>query len=229
VTELKKYAIYTPARTGSTLYANLLAFYYIQYFKVQNPVYWQVSGPSYDPNSLILHLHNLKTFTDLDTDYVKILTTRSILDSAVSLMIANITGEWHLPRATHKKEYVQKFQYYLWRLDPDKFREHCHTFNQHYTLANQAFDQFKGEKYILKYNTHAEDLTQFFPAVGIDYTINSDINAYPIDMSNKCLDKFQLVANLQELIDIYQSLNLNFDYDDSVTIQKVKDIIYSRR
>lgn len=229
MTDLKKYAIYTPARTGSTLYANLLGFYYTRYFNQQNSVYWQTNNHDYNPESLILHLHSLKTFNDLDTKYVKILTTRSIFDSVVSLMIAQLTGCWHLTRITDKRDYVQKFQYYLWRLEPDKFREQCLTFDKQYLQANRIFNDFAGEKYVLEYNVHAEDLTKFFPAVNINYTINSDINGFPIDVSTKCLDKFQLVANLQELLDIYQSLNLQHNYNDSVTVEKVKKIIYSRR
>ena len=229
MTGLKKYAIFTPARTGSTLYANLLSFYYTRYFNCTDTVYWQTRNHDYSPDSLILHLHSLKTFANLEANYVKILTTRSILDSVVSLMIAELTGYWHLTRPSDKRDYKQRYQYHLWRLDPEVFREQCLTFDKKYSQANRTFKDFTGEKYTLEYNIHAEDLSKFFPAVGIDYTINSDINGFPIDASTKCLDKFQLVANLQELLNIYQSLNLSHNYNDEITIQKVKDIIYSRR
>lgn len=233
---MKKYAIWSPARTGSTLYANLLNYYYNDYCQVDyehNNIFWDV-GNSMTIKQIrrlsepILHLHNLDIFEHIDLNYVKIITTRSIIDSAISRMIAEITGQWHLKNKEERKKYYLAFRGQTYNLDVDRFINYCSNIDYNYVLANNICNNFSSTHYQIDYISGTRDFNEIFRILNLDFTIIDPILFDRFDKSTKKIDKFLLVKNLNEIVDAYKSLKLRHNFNDSITLKHIKRTYFKK-
>lgn len=216
---MSRWAVYTVGRTGSSLYCLLLA----NYLRSQDPdrdqlIYWQ---PGHDHpiswHSPIAHLHNLDHFLQAPDDFLRVITTRSILDSVISYMVALHTGHWHLFTAEQSQQYQHDYQDKKIRLEPDDFAEWARDQDRKYSRIFSQRDQQPNRYRQIDYQTHATDANLFYQALGIDHQLQG-----PMPAGAMTIDKFSLVENLAELLAIYDRLAIKNDFQDQQTIAQIQ-------
>lgn len=220
---LKKYIIYSGGRNASTAYAQQLAKGYwkqglrdILCFSAHD------DPPNWD--QAVNHTHQLAAFRTAPDDFVRIIATRSLLDSTVSDLVGRMTELWHVHNSEDISSYKNTFASAQLRLDPVMFVEKVMGLDYAHAQAFKFYNQFAGEKYVLEYNQHASDYSAWRDHLNLDpalYTLIDDNTT-----SKKLpIDKFTMVSNLQEILDVYQGLYLLHDFDDAVTIKHVEQIL----
>jgi len=220
---MKKYIIYTVSRTGSILYANLIS----NYLKSQNePHAINFSkGDDYANWSCpVHHTHQLELFDSAPDDFIRVLSTRSILDSAISLMVAEHTAVWSLVNRNDREQYARQFANTKIKIDPIQFADVAQKIDGQYLWANYILDTIAGEKYVLDYNTHAMDYNKLYTHLGLEAVSDQTSIRQSLPMLTP-IDKFSMIENLKEIVDLYQSLTLEYDYNDQGTIARIQNYL----
>ena len=236
-TKIKKYIIYSPRRTGSTLIAKILEFYYRELrnsglLKGKNIprkiISWEgqvTSFNTYDDFS-IYHTHDIDFFSNAPDKFVKILSTRSILDSVLSLLLALETNVWHFDDQISKVDYVERYQNKQFYLRAEDFRHHVIEYDQLFCRANQVIKNSKNSM-VLSYHNHVLDLKNLYQCLEIQDPFKGMLYRN-LDISSggtRCLNKLSLISNLQNLSIIYQNLNVINNYNDHLTLQNIQKFI----
>jgi hypothetical protein len=152
------------------------------------------------------------------------LPTRSILDSVLSAIVGLETNTFTIVSDTVEKEYINNFQATKFNIDLDKFKDMVDHFNSLYCEAFDNFDQHTGEKYILKYHIHATNYNMFYSALKINCCWE-DLPDFKWVNTPMPIDKFLMINNLKEVLDIYKLMDLDYDFNDQQTIDKIQEII----
>ena len=219
---MKKYSIFTVARTGSTLYTNLVAFYYNCVTGNLNTVFWQ-TGERADWTYPIQHVHSVTVWEQTPEDFIPVLTTRSTLDSVLSKIIAIKTEFWHIENNATSTEYQEKFNNAKFTIDMAWFKETVNSTEYLYQEAYNFFNNWSGEKYLLEYNKHLDPMV-FYNTLGITFD-TSEIYNQRVLKNGMSIDKFSMVENLSEVINTYKGLNIRYNFDDDRTIAHAESFL----
>lgn len=201
---MKNYVIYSVARTGSMLYADLLGGYY------NCSICRSAHNLTPDWNCPIQHTHQLAVFKQAPRNFVRLFTTRSIFESVVSMMVAEQTKVWHINGQENLDSYRQTYNNFQVTIDPTRFSLIAKRMDYEYTDAHMVYDQYSGEKHTLSYNTHAINFDNFFQELGINYHYNPA--DFPV-IQKMPVNKISMIGNLDEIITVYKSLDLCYHND----------------
>ena len=239
---MKKYIIFAVPRTGSTLYDLLLNRYYEAITGNKKNSEYTGGDTSIIPqwNNLLHHTHQIDLLQNAPNDYVKIITTRSLLDSVVSLCVAQITDQWHMITDTDINDYLDDIKNRKKiTIDITNFKELVAYSDYHYCRAYKILNEWSGEKYILNYNKHTDptnNFQTFYNELGINQS-ETPVMVMPKVVSKAQLkkqywvnakmpvDKFLMIENLQEVLDAYKSCHVIHNFDDDITISHVENIL----
>lgn len=222
---MKKYVVYSPMRTGSTLYCRVLDLYHQHLYGTENNVFWEdafnYNNIDYSTEHAIYHLHNVKAFSQAPTSFTKVLTTRNIFESVISLYMVKVTNTWHVHTKKEKKRYYKSLLNQKYTIDTSWFKHRLHHFDDHYKIASNVLSK---TSIILDYRDHALNIKNLCDRFDITTIISKQIRANPFisDGGTRLVDKFSLIDNLQELVDIYQTENITFRYDERRTLSHIK-------
>lgn len=219
---MKKYSIFTVARTGSTLYTNLVAFYYNCATGNLDTVFWQ-TGENQNWNYPIQHIHSVDVWSQTPDTFVPVLTTRSLLESSISKLMAIKTNFWHMESNGVSKQYRETFKRSKFTIDVDLFKETIRDAEYLYQEAYNFFNAHTGEKYLLEYNKHLDPLV-FYNTLGINFD-TSNIYEQRVLKNGMSLNKFLLVENLPEILDTYKNLNIRYNFDDDRAIAHAESFL----
>ena len=222
---MKKYIIGAVPRTGSTLYANLLdaCYTYTNLNDISGVCFTSVAGLP-DWSKPFHHTHQVEVFKNAPNDYVKLLPTRSLLDSTISVMIASYTSVWHIINNDDAIAYQNSYKDAGISINIDQFKDQVRSSSSLYAKKFRIFEQWPGEKYLLEYNTHAENYAEFYSTLGINFTPPS--NWIDFKMS---VNKFTMIENLQQVLDAYKSIDVKYNFNDDVTITHIENILKERQ
>jgi len=239
---MKKYLIYAIPRTGSTLYNNLLNQYCSAITRVGDNSEYTLGHRAPVWNKPIHHTHQIDILSSAPDDYVKIVSTRSLLDSTLSFFVANHTKIWHINTDVDNINYLNKHSNDKININLKDFKEHVWHFDYHYCKSNQILSRHTGEKYILKYNEHTDpgnNYQTFYSALNITDTIRPTITTTKITQapcnsvqywvnSKLPIDKFLMIENLQQVLDAYKSCQVLNDFGDQLIIDHAEQILKER-
>jgi hypothetical protein len=217
---MKKYIIYGVARTGSMYYTHLLDEYYKSCLFLNNNVFYSHNYLEPDWSFPINHTHQIGIIENYPKDFVFLLTTRSILDSVISLIVAEKTKIYTL--TSTKEELLYKKQHKNLKLDISirEFTNKVKDFDHRYSKILQIYENINTEKYIIKYNDCANNENNFFKNIGIDIPSNFQFST----IKKMSVNKFLMVEHLHELLDVYKKINVKNNFEDEITIDKIKKL-----
>lgn len=219
---MKKYSIFTVARTGSTLYTNLVAFYYNCTTGNLDTVFWQ-TGELENWAYPVQHIHSVNVWERTPINFIPILTTRSLLDSALSKLVAIKTEYWHLESNSAAAAYKAKFSDTKFTVDIDFFKDTVQSSQYLYQEAYNFYNSWTGEKYLLEYNKHLDPMV-FYNTLGIEFD-TSEIYQQRVLKNSMNIDKFSLISNLSDVISAYKSLNVQYNFDDDRAIAHAESFL----
>jgi hypothetical protein len=218
---MKRYIIFAVARTGSTLYAELLNAYYTTlppYRSFQVEFTEDALLPTWELP--IHHTHQLDVFQSAPEDYIKLISTRSILDSVVSYIVAKFTKIFSMVMMP-KDDYYNKFKDTKILVNIEEFKDECRSFDRKYQAAFKIFNQSMHEKYILDYNIHATNHQEFYNTLNIDFSLPLDY----LLTSKIVINKFLMIENLAEILEAFRSLELTYNFNDYFTMQQIENLL----
>ena len=220
---LKKYIIYSAGRNASTAYAQQLADLYFRQ-GLLDVLCFSAHNNRPDWTQAVNHTHQIAAFRTAPDEFVRIIATRSLLDSAVSDLVGRMTDLWHVHNSEDISSYKNTFASAQLRLDPVQFVDKVLGLDYAHAQAFKFYNQFAGEKYVLEYNQHAGNYSAWRDHLNLDPALYTPIDD---DTTSKKLpiDKFTMIGNLQEILDVYQGLYLLHDFDDAATIKHVEQIL----
>ena len=215
---MKKYFIFGVGRTGSTLYSNLLDLYYKSISSNENNIFYSADKLKIDWSFPIQHTHQYNVIRDIPEDFVFLLTTRCILDSVLSNIVADQTDVWTLTCEQEKVNYLYKFSEKKFKVNIPQFKEHVRNIDFTYVKVLTEYQKLKNEKLILQYNQHAKNYNLFYEVLGINFSNLNEKNIF----KKLPIDKFSMIENLEEVYTAYKNLNLRNKFDDEITLEFVK-------
>lgn len=213
---MKKFLVYSIGRCGSTLYAQQITK---TLELAGSDVCWHTDNSNIDWSMPVHHTHKFDTLVSAPNDFIRIHATRSLIDSAVSKMIADLTGYYHVFSPEDKEKYLENFKNTKFKIDIDKFKNYTVGIYNYIQKANAMFEQLPVEKYKLDYNTYSNDVDLLYKTLGL--TANTDPDNILV-CQKMPINKFDLIENLQEVIDTINSLPVEFDQDDQMVIDSMQ-------
>jgi hypothetical protein len=99
------------------------------------------------------------------------------------------------------------------------------TLAEKYTKKFNSFNQWTGEKYLLEYNTHAENYAEFYSKLNINFILPASNWLNP----KMPVNKFTMIENLQQVLDAYKSIDVEYNFNDDVTIAHIENILKERQ
>ena len=165
---MKKYFIFGLGRTGSTLYSNLLDIYYKTVLLKDNNIFYSADKLKIDWSFPIQHTHQINAIKDIPNDFVFLLCIRSILDSVVSLFVAEKTNTFTITSEKEKNQYINENKNLKIQININKFTHTVKLMDYNYSKILQMYEKLDTEKYIIKYNECAIDKNVFFKSIGIN-------------------------------------------------------------
>jgi hypothetical protein len=222
---MKKYIVYTPARTGSTFYCRVLDLYYRHLYGTINNVAWEDSSNQlfYDSAFSIYHTHSIDFLTNAPDNFTKVITTRSIIDSTLSLLIAYKTNIWHADQPHEQKRYQLKFQNKKFYIDPDVFINCVRDYDRRYDLIDSYINNNPDNLIVLSYNAHTLDLKNLCRSLKFDKKIINILRKdyVIINGGTRVLNKYCIIENLNEIAQLYIKLNVRHNFDDAYSLKQI--------
>ena len=217
---MKKYLIYGLGRTGSTLYSNLLDIYYKTVFLRNNNIFYSRHDLKIDWSYPIQHTHQIDAVSDMPEDFILLLTTRSILDSIISLFVAEKTTTYTITSESEKTHYINENQDLKIHIDIWKFIKNVKLIDNDYSKILQIYEKLALEKYIIEYNECAINKNKFFKNIGIDYKLETKT------FEKMPIDKFSMITNLKSVISAYKNIKVKNNFNDEITIDYIQKKLY---
>lgn len=220
---MKKYFIFSPGRTGSTLLSQVLKNYYnYKLASTENIIYYQNHNdlvPNW--NIPIIHSHDLPTLEyELPEDYSLIINTRCIFDSVISLFIARATNHWHIGTSQEQQTYSCKFKNFKYTISIPEFLEQCRSndfqYQESFLIATWRVNS---DHYVIDYNNFFNNYNHIFKILDINFSVDHNTK-YGSPMS---IDKFSIIENLAEVYESYIKLNVKYKFNDEITLTRVRE------
>lgn len=212
---MKQFLVYSIGRCGSTLYAQQITK---AIELVGSDVCWHTNHGDIDWAMPVHHTHKFEMLTDAPSDFVRVYATRSLINSAVSKMIADLTGCYHVFSPEDKETYLKNFKNTKFKIDIDKFKNYTQGIYIHSQKANALFEQIPGRKYKLDYNTYGNNVDLLYKTLGL--TVNTDPDNILV-CQKMPINKFDLIENPHELVDAINLLPVTLDLDDRLIIDQL--------
>jgi hypothetical protein len=215
---MKKYFIFGIGRTGSTLYSNLLDIYYKSILPQENNICYSADKLKIDWSFPIQHTHQFNAIKDIPEDFVFLLTTRCILDSLLSVIVAETTNFWTVTSDKDKINYINQFSNKKIKINIPQFIHRAESADYSYYKILKEFEKSSNEKFILKYNECTTNFNVFYQKIGINFAIDTQQNVF----QKIPIDKFSMIENLEEIYIVYKNLNLRNNFEDDSTLDFIK-------
>ena len=215
---MKKYLVYGVARTGSIHFTHLLDEYFKNYLFLNNNIFYSQSHLSPDWSFPIQHTHQIKIVEKIPSDFVLLLTTRSILDSVISQCVAEETKTYTLRSEKEKILYKKQFENLRFNINLYKFINKVKEFDNFYSNIFEIYKNLAVEKYIINYNDCIGNEINFFRNINI----NIDLNLKLSIVKRMSVDKFLMIKNLKRVIEVYTDIKVKNNFNDEISIANIE-------
>ena len=219
-----KFLIWGPGRTGSILYSNLINSYINkQTGVIDNIRFIQLDEtPVWDKP--IVHTHRVELVKDAPNEYSRIVTTRSLLDTTLSVLVAEHVDHYTISNASDEIEYINRYKDYKFCIDEKKFFHRLYADNKNYKNVFSYLDNNHINYIKLDYEVHSNNYDRFYSQVDLVWEYNSN----DILINRKMpVNKFDMVLNLSELVELYTNIKKQFDiydFSDNITIDNIRSL-----
>jgi hypothetical protein len=222
---MQKFIVGINVRTGSTIYALWLnaARPDIAPDEVAAQISWSSNNETPDWSFPIQHTHQFEVFATAPPEFKRIWCRRNYLDSVLSHFVADHTNTYHLHNYNGSAEYQEKYQNTKFVIDLFDFHRELKDCNSRDRAVSQWQQQTHNDMIPLLYHVHAQNTQAFYNAVNLPTP--EFIPDWPRPMS---VNKYDLVENLSELLEVYQVYWHNysdFDVDKDATVARISQYL----
>lgn len=217
---MQKFIVGLNGRTGSTIYAMRLdATVPRPPEDISSHVSWSGGNNIPDWSLPIQHTHQFEVFANAPPEFKRIWCRRNHFDSSLSYFVAEHTNKYHMGSDRDLVEYREKYQNTKFTVDPVLFEE--------LVIANHIGDrdisqwqqQTHNDMIPLFYHVHAHDAQAFYTAVDLPIPNPKFVWPWPQPMP---VNKYDLVDNLNELLNVYCKFDSPFDVDKDATVTRIE-------
>lgn len=218
---MQKFIVGINGRTGSTIYALWLdaARPDIAPDEISAQISWSSTNGTPDWSLTVQHTHQFKVFDTAPPEFTRIWCRRNYFDSTISHFVAEHTNTYHLHNYNGSVEYQKKYQNTKFVIDPYDFHTNLKANYNRDCDVSQWQQQTHSDMITLLYHVHAQDTQTFYNAVNLPTP--KFIPDWPRPMS---VNKYELVENLSELLELYLVVWHNyseFDVDKDATVARI--------
>jgi hypothetical protein len=219
---MQKFIVGINGRTGSTIYALWLDTAVPRSLdETSSYISWnnrsQIGELNTPDWSLpIQHTHQPEVFATAPAEFKRLWCRRNYFDSTLSHAIAEHTNKYHLWSQKDLAEYQTKYQNTNFVVDPIWFESALRAAHSRDSDVSQWQKQSHSDMISLLYHVHAQNTQAFYNAVNV--TIPKFAPAWPQPMP---INKYDLVENLSQLLDVYCKFDSAFDVDKDATVARI--------
>ena len=197
---MRQFIVWCPGRCGSRLVTQVIQNHYAtEYPRV---FYTDYHAKTYDVDLPIIHTHSVDLILSDIVGYEKVAIHRNIFDSVTSKIIMDHTNKAHIDDEEDEQSFIRRYSNRKFIARLTDFEHYCRLYDEQYSrvLASQDIK-------ILSYEQFQDD-----PNTIILKELDSDVTVdYGLSLTRKIpLDKSRAIANLDELIQIYDRLDLRY-------------------
>jgi hypothetical protein len=215
---MKKYLVYGISRTGSIYFTHLLNEYFKNYLSLNNNVFYSQDLLAPDWSFPIQHTHQIKIVEKIPSDFVLLLTTRSILESVISQCVAQETKIYTLHSKIEEMLYKKQFEGLRFNINLYKFINKVKEFDYFYSNIFEIYKDLNVEKYIINYNDCIGDEINFFKTINVNANLNLKLST----VKKMSVDKFLMVKNLKRIIEVYTDIKVKNNFNDEISIANIE-------
>jgi hypothetical protein len=218
---MQKFIVGINGRTGSTIYAMWLdAAVSVDTIKVSSHVSWSAGNDIPDWSLPIQHTHQFTVFTNAPPEFKRLWCRRNYFDSSLSYFVAEHTKTYHTFSHQDQVEYQEKYQNAKFTIDPCMFTDLLTANHKRDCDISQWQQQTHNDMIPLFYHVHAQNAQAFYNAVNL--TTSKFATPWPQRLP---VDKYDLVENLNELLDVYCKFDSPFDVDKDATVARIEQYL----
>ena len=212
----RRFVIGVVGRSGTTRYAYLINAALLQEERYRNLIWFANSTHELNLYYHINHTHNLENFLSAPSNLEKIWARRNYLDILVSNFVGIQTQVYYVDWQNSAR-YANNFQNQKFHINVDTLFNDLTGLEIMSAQLKQAMQNSTNTTWHeLSFNLHAVNPVLFFETLGLPHTPQY---YGPDPMS---IDKYSLIDNLDEIIELYQSYNFQHDVDKQETIDRLK-------
>lgn len=219
--------VFGPGRTGSYLIMHTLRCYYNSL-----NLNYQTFDPDFEPHAVsdkkqIWHSHNYKILANIPQYTNLILSTRNIVESAISWCIVQKTKLYHIfPEPNLSLEQLQLLENYnkmeKFVLEIDQLEDKCEQIFNFYKELNQFKEQIKSVRlFLVDYKQISNNffwwqyLCQLSITLGLSFEL--DYNLYKDHMPIPNKPWTQIFSNATEIQQNLPNLNKKYQLEDAMS------------
>ena len=226
---MRKFITSPLGRSGTTVYTLWLSFLYPRIplgdknspdYKDQESVYWSYSNSKENWSYPIQHTHSFTLFSQAPKDFERLWARRNFFDVATSMMTAEKTDMYHMHCDQDVLTYKEKFKDTKFYFDPDEFRKKLQSVNSFSSQINSWKNNTDTTVIELFYEEHSASPETFYNFLNLP--MPESMSGWPIKM---VINKYDLIDNLEELVDIYCSTPLALDVEKDIILTKLDSYI----
>jgi len=218
---MQKFIVGINGRTGSTIYALWLdATAPRAPDETSSQVSWSAGNAAPDWSLSIQHTHQFEVFATAPPEFTRLWCRRNYFDSVLSHFVAEHTNKHHMGSNQDLAEYREKYQNTKFTIDPGQFLGLLEANHNRDRDVSQWQQQTHSGMIPLLYHVHAQNAQAFYNAVNLPTP--KFTTPWPKPMS---VNKYDLVENLSELLDVYCNFNSPFDVDKDATVTRIKQYL----
>jgi hypothetical protein len=219
---MQKFIVGINVRTGSTIYALWLDAARSDRApdEISAQVSWSSANETPDWAFPIQHTHQFKVFATAPPEFTRIWCRRNYFDSMLSNFVTQHTNTYHLHDYKDSVEYQEKYQNTKFVIDYGQFLSLLEAQHSRDRSVSQWQQQTHSDMISLLYHVHAQNTQAFYNAVNLPTP--ERIPDWPRPMS---VNKYDLVENLSELLDVYCNFDSPFDVDKDATVARISQYL----
>jgi hypothetical protein len=218
---MQKFIVGINPRTGSTIYAMRLdAAIPKAPSDISALVSWSSGNDVPDWSLPIQHTHQFKVFTNAPPEFKRLWCRRNYFDSSLSYFVADHTKTYHIFSHQDQVEYREKYQNTKFTVDPGLFLALVEANHGRDRDISQWQQQTHNDMIPLFYHVHAQNAQAFYNAVNL--TTSKFATTWPQALP---VDKYDLVENLNELLNVYCKFDSPFDVDKDATVARIEQYL----
>jgi len=218
---MQKFIVGINGRTGSTIYALWLdAAVPRSLEETSSYVSWSAGNAIPDWSLTIQHTHQFEVFVTAPPEFTRLWCRRNYFDSALSHFVAEHTNKHHMGSDQDLAEYREKYQNTKFTIDPGQFLGLLEANHNRDCAVSQWQQQTHSDMIPLLFHVHTQNAQAFYNAVNLP-TQQFD-TPWPKPMS---VNKYDLVENLSQLLDVYCKFDSTVDVDKDATVARIKQYL----